>query len=511
MHITGVYNIKEKVNKFFCEGVSIYEDDSLVLAAYCPTDEYFSRKFATCYEKKGDIYNFFDGMFEVAYVDKKTNTFHAFADITSFNIDFYYTVYNDCLYYSNDLKEVLRLSRMERAFHYEVAHAFIQNGFLLGEETLIKNVYKLKIGHELIVEDCKVAQKRYPTVFKEVSVEKAKETLITTIEDCISSYRKEDGKLCIPLSRGFDSNMVLQTLRNQDARTIDAFTVGGRRGNNEIPSVEKIVSLTKDVNLHSVTIGDEYAEVLPDIVWRLNGCVYESGIFLDYALSSMAHDFGAKYLITGAGSDESQFIHYIDNFNAVVTGYKHTNTQMFYHSDPYVYANKVYLKKNSVLLNSFGIDGMYPFKNRKFVEVAHALENIQKTHKTYYKEEMKKKLTPEVYEILKTQGGTTTIDAIYTADDLLSIKEKLEKTTFLQTLKQYKNTMDMPMETRLIYVEDSLKYMVNRYILRRTVEKNSELPLRHLYLYIFNQLFVSGNYDELFKQDGITIKTSDLL
>ncbi|MBP3890767.1 MAG: hypothetical protein J6D29_01200 [Solobacterium sp.] len=511
MYITGIYHIKEKKNEFLCKGVSIYEDDALCLAAYCPTDAEFSQKFASCYVEQGDIYNAFDGMFEVAYVDKKTNTFHIFADITSFNMDMYYTVYKNCLYYSNDLKEVLRLSGRKREFHYEVAHAFLQNGFLLGEETLVKDVYKIKIGHELLVEDGKVEQRRYPIQFKEVSIEDAKETLISTIQDCILAYRKEEGKLCIPLSRGFDSNMVLHTLRKQDTRIIEAFTVGGKRGNNEISSVEQIVAHTKDVNLHSVTIGSDYAEVLPDIVWRLNGCVYESGIFLDYALSNMAHNFGAKYLITGAGSDETQFIHYLDNLNAIATGIKNTNTQMYYHSDPYAFANKVYLKKNSVLLNSFGVDGMYPFKNRKFVEVAHTLENIQKTHKTYYKEEMKKQLPPEVYEVLKTQGGTTTVGAIYTGDDLLRIKEKLEKTEFLKTLKQHETTMHMPKETYRIYMEDRLKYMVNRYVLRRTVEKDSDAPLRQLYLYVFYQLFVSGKYDDLFEQEGITIKTSDLL
>ena len=103
----------------------------------------------------------------------------------------------------------------------------------------------------------------------------------------------------MPLSNGYDSNLILHTIRSFINRRIHAFTIGGKKGRNEIPFVSNNLRSYNNIVHHTGIVDECIFEYFPDIVWRLDGTLYEGGVFLQYALSKLAREKGAYCMICG--------------------------------------------------------------------------------------------------------------------------------------------------------------------------------------------------------------------
>ena len=106
----------------------------------------------------------------------------------------------------------------------------------------------------------------------------------------------------VALSSGHDTNLLLFLLAGMhDA--IRAFTVGGRLV-NEIDSTRKILASYPGCRGASRTVPASIAKSLPDIAWRLEGYVFERGVFLQYALAELLREAGGRCVVLGEGADQ---------------------------------------------------------------------------------------------------------------------------------------------------------------------------------------------------------------
>ena len=330
----------------------------------------------------------------------------------------------------------------------------------------------------------------------------------------------------MPLSAGFDSNMVLNTLK--DSYRIDAFTVGGKSGKNEIPIVEKNIKSYKNVTHHTCLADSSLFSKLPEIIWRLDGYVYERGIFLQYMLADLVSKSGGESLICGEDSDEHQCLLYQKEFKYYLHNKVSPIQTLDWMLQPYSWGNFVVLKKSSLMLNSFGILGCYPFATKKFTDVAASLgkKNLDKKH--LYISLLKSELPKELYDGLFHAGGSTSIKTIISEVEKTNIKQTVANSELIKKLndtqdcyktfwndfaelylyEKGKNTLRL-FKGYLKYVIKKVLSLLNLY--DKTFEPyddSLENNIKSYYLLLFSELFLSGKYDESFKKEKFDFEIS---
>ena len=139
------------------------------------------------------------------------------------------------------------------------------------------------------------------------------------------------------------------------------------------------------------------------------------------------------------------------------------------------------LKKNGIMLNSFGRQGLYVFINKETAALSKALGKLN-VGKGFYKEELKK-IFPEAIRsgIAKGKIGGST--------DILYLFHRGEK------------------EIAEILRSGFVKGLFSQAKIRKMQNNPGDyciLVFRIVYLYLFRELFISGKYDPLFDQEGIS-------
>ena len=150
----------------------------------------------------------------------------------------------------------------------------------------------------------------------------------------------------------------------------------------------------------------------------------------------------------------------------------------------------VVLKKNSILMNSFSIEPVYPYVNQNFIDLAKTLKKFNGLNKTFHKAIAKIHLDPQIYSLLKKIGGTSGTNSLFKDDD------------------SYQNLHQI-IKTKPIY-----KYFNNKYLDKEIhfnyQQAERDLVLKLLYLYLFERLFLS-NEDNDYQKQYIDFKLDNIL
>ena len=476
------------------EGVQELHEAEFDIAASDTMQKEFCRDLAEQWkEKKNRFYNDRDEMFLVTFREGKT--FHAAADMSSYNLDFYYTVRDEVLYYSTDLLELLKESRIPRKLNLRGARIFLANGCILGKETLVESVFKLEFGKELIADGSGVRQVSYPySIDESLKESDLKPIYADYIRESIDRHINAEGDIYIPLSAGFDSNFILDAIQRKTDRTVHAFTVGSREGTNEIDRVAKNTALLSHVQHHTGLVTKETFQAYPDIIRRLQGSCYESGIFLQYVMAELAAETGARSMICGESADEVQKETYIPNMHDVLDGKIVPEDQSYAYCNPFINTNLLVLKKSSLMLNSFGITGEYPFKDKRIVSAGYAMRHLNGLKKKYFKECCRRDLHPEIMANIIKSGGTTELWSVIDAGEIDRINHLIGS---LPARKEVKDSTEIRVTDRVRKAKEDhdRKRWIKKHILHENLPDLNETPVRQLYILLFEELFLSGKYD----------------
>ena len=494
MKLQGRFELKTGKLVMENEGVQEFHESEFDIAAADTMQKEFCTDLSEQWkEKKNHFYNDRDEMFLVTFRNGKT--FHAAADMSSYNLDFYYTVHDGILYYSTDLLELLKESRIPRKLNLRGARIFLANGFILGKETLVENVFKLEFGKELIADESGVQQIAYPYSIDE-SLKEAdlKPVYADYMRESIDRHINADGDIFIPLSAGYDSNFILDAIQRKTARTIHAFTVGSVEGTNEIERVSKNISLLSHVQHHTGLVTKETFQAYPDIIWRLQGSCYESGIFLQYVMARLAAEAGAKSMVCGESADEVQKETYIPNMHAVLEGKIIPEDQSYAYCNPFINTNLLVLKKSSLMLDSFGIIGEYPFKDKRIVSAGYAMRHLNGLKKKYFKECCRRDLNPEVMANIIKSGGTTELWSVIDAEGIDRLRSLIGTLPIWEAIND-STEIRVTDRVRKAKADHDRKRWIKKHILNENLPDLDETPVRQLYILLFEELFLSGKYD----------------
>jgi len=472
----------------------------------------------------------FDGIYLAVIYDANQGKAYLVQSEFGCPMPLYYTDADGKFVFSTSMKSLLLEADIKREFYMPSVQDFMSYSEIIpNEHTLVKGVEKLVTQRNMII-NIRSGKKTFQSFVpkdRTLTCQEAESQLIDSIGNQIKQIARNLRKpgYTLTLTGGWDSNLMLSFLNTMDAHEIKAVTINGGGATNEIPAVEHALKFhSKDKVQHfAYTMQNSIFDVLPNIVWIFEGYMFQSGLFLRYALSQLACDIGSSTVFLGSGADpilntemgpggDKVYEPYpnASAFDAVRelkktirilcirgfigdiyfaikgeskenrirrkclrSGYRQRyNIQIEYN-----------MKMHELMLNSFGIQGLYPFINRSTVSCAKPLRSWNKD-KSLYKQKVREWLGPEISSVLKKSQAVVDTESLYKVNN-----HWLQKTMQSEFIHQV-----LP------------KKEIRR--ITRNPEAHQDTLLRVLSLLLFEKLILSGAYDAKFEssQMGDTLE-----
>lgn len=372
-----------------------------------------------------DVNTYLDGTYTVIIIDFNTQKAYVFQDLFGFNQSLYY--YSDCerLLISNKLKSIIVNCKNNWKLNKKAAEAFLVRGYCPGKQTLVDGVFKLD-GRRFL----EINFKKRTVSQKKISKTQNKKNKITpqiydsVVESaCVTSAHE---RLATTVSSGYDSNYILHNLRKNFDSEITAFCIGGAIGRNEIPDAEQICKGYDGVKLHTKLVDGTSLDKFPEIVWALEGAIYESGVFLQYELARLVSSHGCENIILGECADQVLNFEMYHPWGQLKNHLKYTLERLpgrifkKVYFKPYkrVYdmASYIVIKKNGIMMNYFGVSPEYPYMRKAFYRTAENAVAVGERKKEYHKMVIDSVLPEFVKTVLKKIGGATELKTLFIGD-----------------------------------------------------------------------------------------------
>jgi len=372
-------------------------------------------------ENSSEVNTYLNGVYTAMIFDFNVKKAYVFQDYMGFNQAIYYYNDNGVLYITNSLKAIVRNVNRRWEYNLKNVDTFIKVGFCPNSGTLIDGINKIHGKHALYISGGSVKLKKIKRV-------KAKKERVTE-EDYFNVVKKQ----CIDcahadsqgstISSGYDSNFILYNLTQNLDMNIDTFCIGGTIGRNEVPDSKEICDYYDNVTFHSKLVNGSSFSMLPEIIYVLEGAVYEGGIFLQYELAKLVAASGCKNIMLGDCADQVlnfQMYHPVyearDRFKytwKMLPGriFKGLHFRPF--RDVYSMASYIVSKKNGIMMNYFDVNPEYVYLRKDIYRVAENSIKIGERQKEFHKKVIHNKLPKEVLDHIKKVPGATELKELF--------------------------------------------------------------------------------------------------
>ncbi|MBQ6067383.1 MAG: hypothetical protein IJK89_11255 [Clostridia bacterium] len=490
-------------------GVYTYADEacSLWVLGRCLTGETCNDGAAllSLFREYGDsVTEHLNGAYIAVFFRKDDGSLHVFHDRATSPVALYYTQKDGVVYLSTSLKTLLAESKIDRKLNESVIEEFLVNGFLYGADTLVEGVHKIKGYHCLVIDGDGVKQQpvKYPfeTIPKGEALERFKPVLDRSVQRSLEGL----DDVSFPLSSGYDSNYIAYVTTELAGKPATAFSVGGRRGKNEVPIVEQNAPHYRKLTLKTALTDDDSLRHFPDIVWRLEGNVYESGLFLQYELMKLVAGSGKTSLLCGETADQVMNLNYLREDRIFPPPGENGPRYYEFSEYPYIFSSYLILKKSGILADSFGIEARYPYLDEPLISVCYALRNISRKDKRVHVANCGECLPREVTANMSKIGGSTEFHSLFNSErEMKTFFAAVERSDFFKThlplIKKY-SYEESQKQTGVTLLKTKLRNAALALLhIRKDTYFNEEMKLKEYfsvaYLILFQKLFIEGQPD----------------
>ena len=261
------------------------------------------------YEELGEIcVERLRGMFAFAIWDDRRKSLFLARDRVGIK-PLYYSLSNTGFVFASEIKAILADPSIRAELRPAMIDRFLTFDYMPGEETLLRNVYKLPAGFSMTVRNGKAWKRQYWDLrFHPTSIpfRKAQAQLTEILEESVRLHMISDVPVGFLLSGGVDSTAMLGFAVGKTDQPLSSYTIGFC--DPEIPDERpyaRLAAAQYGSTHHEITIGArEFADFLPEYVWHMEEPVCEPPAVALYYVSRLAKDY-VKVLISGEGGDEA--------------------------------------------------------------------------------------------------------------------------------------------------------------------------------------------------------------
>lgn len=248
------------------------------------------------------------GMFAFAIWDKNKQNLFLARDRVGIK-PLYYYLSAKCLIFGSEIKAILADPEVQREVVPGMIDRFLTFYYVPGEETLLKDIYKLPPGSYLVVRNGHATVKQYwdlsfaPT---ECNVRDAETKLLTLLEECVRMHMISDVPVGFLLSGGVDSTAMLGMAVGKTDQHLSSFTLGfSASGLADERPYAQLAATRYGSQHHEMTISArEFSDFMPKFAWYMEEPVCEPQAVALYYVTRLAKEF-VKVLISGEGGDEA--------------------------------------------------------------------------------------------------------------------------------------------------------------------------------------------------------------
>lgn len=431
------------------------------------------------YNKYGkDTDTVLDGIYTAIVLDYDKKRAYVFQDFFGSNQAIFYYNDNGRVYITNSLRAIVTGVKKDWQMNMAAVKQFILRGYSANSDTLIKGICKMpgKANLEITKKPKLLKHKKLDNVKEEISIEK--------YDDVVSRNTRavwHEG-MATTISSGYDSNYIMHNLQKLSDKRIDAFCIGGTIGTDEIPDAEKICAYYGNVDLHTRRVNGSSFDKLPEIVYAMEGCMYERGIFLQYELADLVSSHGVKHIMLGESADQVLNFEMYHPFHQAKAIFDYTMKKLparifkGLRFRPYrtVYDMATYIvtKKNGIMMNYFGVNPEYPYMRKEYMKTCENAVKIGEKKKEFHKKAINAILPEGVTSVIHKMPGSTELKDLFigeiTYEDILEICKKspyYKKAKFDDCFYEIDNYLKITyLEVfRRMFIEQPEKYLTDKF------------------------------------------------
>lgn len=261
------------------------------------------------YEEKGErCVEMLRGMFAFGIWDERDKTLFIARDRVGIK-PLYYSLSDRSLVFASEIKALLADPEVQPELLPEMIDRFLTFYYVPGEETLLRNIFKLAPGSYMLIRDGKVELKQYWDLRflpRQRSLADAESELLSLLDECVRMHMVSDVPVGFLLSGGVDSTAMLGMAVGKTERPLSSFTLGfAEPGLADERPYARLAAKTYGSEHHEMTISaQEFADFLPQFAWYMEEPVCEPQAVALYYVTRLAKEH-VKVLISGEGGDEA--------------------------------------------------------------------------------------------------------------------------------------------------------------------------------------------------------------
>ena len=468
--------------------------DRIIAAGHKPKTRSDNEAIIHLYEMYGTkCVEHLNGMFAFALWDSNKKLLFLARDRMGVK-PLYYSLQNNSLCFSSELKGLLALPFIKRELNIDALGKYLSFENVPSPHSIIGGIYKLEAGHILTIHDGNIKKQQYWDL--PLDAPKLKITEDEAINEIERLFRESvkrrllsDVPLGVFLSGGIDSSLVAKFMADLSPEKIRTFSIGFHEKSFDESKIA--MRFAKELNSeHNQFLFDskECLKLIPNIANLVDEPMSDSSILPTYFLSNFASK-QLKVCLGGDGGDELFAGYQIFPVHKVVGLYDllpREMKRMILH-----FANKMPPRETYL---------SFPFALKQFLRGAGMSNEIRMFvwMGAYLDSEKRKLLTPEVYsninsnsfEIISNYLGKkfvhTDVDRmlyliskIYLTDDILVKVDRASMATSLEVRAPFLDYTLQEFVAKLPY-EFKLSRLVSKYILKK-------MATRHIPSYIINK------------------------
>lgn len=248
------------------------------------------------------------GMYAFAIWDRRKRELFAARDRLGIK-PFYYKRTAHGLVFASEVKSILTASNGPRSVETSLIDAYMDFGYVPGEQTMHKGVERLLPGHMLLWRDNRISIASYWDLRFDSQVDSGlhahAERVRALLQDSVRLHLRSDVPLGVFLSGGIDSSAMVALLTPGASSGLKTFSVAYDFGPNydETPYARE-VSRAFGTDHHEIRVTPhQFVEYVPQYIWHMDEPVTEAAaISLNY-VAKLAREHVVVGL-SGEGSDE---------------------------------------------------------------------------------------------------------------------------------------------------------------------------------------------------------------
>lgn len=293
-----LYNFKEIKEQLVDVKFTSTGDTEVVLEAYAKWGK--------------ECLNKFNGMFALAIWDKQENALFLARDHAGIK-PLYYSVKDNDLIFSSEIKSILTWSKISRKLSVESLNHYLRLLFVPEPFTMFQDIFKLPQGSYAYFKDGKLSIEKYynnnPKLLKE-STGTIIENINKKVSEAVERQLVSDRPVGVYLSGGIDSSVILDCMSRKHKK-IKTFSVGfSLSEGEEATKYNKDLDLARetakiyDTEHHEVTISSkDVMESLEKVIYHMDEPISNATACALFALSKETKKY-ATVVLCGDGGDE---------------------------------------------------------------------------------------------------------------------------------------------------------------------------------------------------------------